>query len=95
MSLPGLALSSGINSDLRSVNRGALSIAGTTKIAGAAAPCRVYLHDATDGMLIGYRRSAVDGTYTFADLEIGAYYLVILDDRSDVKRAKVEHVILV
>lgn len=94
MSLPGLALSSGIDSDLRSVNRGALSIAGTTKIAGAAAPCRVYLHDATDGMLIGYRRSAVDGTYTFADLEAGSYYLVILDDRQDDRRGKVEHIAL-
>ena len=93
MSLPVVLTNGGIILR-RAAYRGPLAIAGTTKIAGAAAPCRVYLHDATDGLLIGYRRSAVDGTYTFADLEAGSYYLVILDDRQDIKRAKVEHVVL-
>ena len=94
MSLPGLALSSGINSDLRSVNRGALSIAGTTKVAGVATPCRVHLHRETDGVMIGYRRSGVDGSYSFPNLAAGDYYLVITDDRQNVKRSKVEHVTL-
>lgn len=94
MSLPGVLINS-IGSTFRAYKRGSLVISGVTKIAGAAAPCRVYLHDATDGLQISYQRSEVDGTYTFADLEAGAYYLVILDDRQDVKRAKVEHVILV
>lgn len=94
MSLPGLALPSSTNSDLRSVNRGGFAITGVTKIAGTLGPCRVYLHDVADGLLIGYQRSGVNGAYSFVDLEAGAYYLVITDDRQDVKRAKVEHIAL-
>lgn len=81
-----------VRSDIRIANRGAFTVSGTTKIAGAPAPCRVHLHDAVDGLMIGYRRSSSSGAYSFPDLAAGDYYLVILDDRSNVKRAKVEHV---
>lgn len=93
MSLPVVLTNGGIILR-RNAYRGPLAIAGTTKVGGENSPCRVYLHTVADGLNIGYRRSAVDGTYTFADLEAGAYYLVILDDRQDIKRAKVEHVVL-
>lgn len=93
MSLP-VVRTQPLRSTGRASKRGSLTIAGTTKVAGTAGPCRVFLHDATDDLWIGFRRSAADGTYLFDDLAAGTYYLVILDDRSDVKRAKVEHVIL-
>lgn len=91
MSLPGVRLPAP-KSDLRAERRGSLAIAGVTRIDGAAAPCRVHLHDASDGSMVGYRRTGVAGTYEFQNLAPGKYYLVILDDRADTKRAKVEHV---
>ena len=93
MSLP-LFLIPAVRSTKRTSNRGVLAISGVTKLSGVPAPCRVHLHDATDGLVVGFRRTGGSGEYSFPDLAAGAYYLVVLDDRADSKRAKVEHVVL-
>lgn len=93
MSLPGVVVPPPV-SMLRTENRGSLLIAGVTKVAGVNAPCRVSLHVVKSGLCVGFRRSGDDGAYSFPDLSADDYYLVIEDDRQNVKRSKVEHVTL-
>lgn len=69
--------------------RGDGTIAGTTKIDGTAAPCRVFLH-ASDGTLLGYRRSDSNGAYQFLGLAPGDYRLVVEDDSRGIRRGKIE-----
>lgn len=93
MSQPGFYLP-GVNSTLRLGNHGAATITGVTKIGGVPARCRIHLHDAADGLMIGFRLSGADGAYSFPGLAAGEYYLVIMDDRAGGHRAKVEHIAL-
>lgn len=90
MSLP-LALVGPTTSATRVLRKGSGAIAGTTSVGGAAASCRVTLFS-SDHMLIGFRRTGTDGTYSFPGLRPGSYYLLIADDNQGTHRAKVEHV---
>lgn len=93
MSLPVVVLTRYVLA-ARTIAAGNATISGTTKILGVAAPCRVFLFD-LDGRNVGFVRTGTDGLYTFAGLAAGQYTLVILDDKQDTKRGKVEHILLV
>ena len=93
MSLPTQFLAK-IDGGVRTHARGALEIAGVTKISGVSASCRVFMHDVWGGELLGYRRTGSDGVYSFPNLAAGDYYLVVVDDQANLKRGKVEHVSL-
>lgn len=57
---------------------------------GVAAAGRVFLHEAS-GALRGFRRTGVDGAYSFIGLPVGPYRIVTEDDSKQQWRSTVDH----
>ena len=70
------------------------TVDGVSKIDGVAARCRVTLLDARSLQTVAYMRTPSSGIFVFTNIADGKYYLLIEDDRQDVKNPRLSPISL-